>query len=191
MNRILRPPRLAALIPLLLVALYPLTPRAQDPAESIRRRLAEDQRQPNTAALDFAWPHLDSPDATLREAARRVIEAQPFETWKARALEEKSTWASLEALRALAEACPPAQAAELSPHLCEQITTLRLEHMDAAQQLASIRVTRLVFLRLGPVSEDERRQMLDLWSHFQPLPPAAEELRGLLLFLGTVPTRRS
>jgi hypothetical protein len=164
---------------------------AQAPDEAVVRRLAEYERRQDAAAIDFAWPYLDSPEAAVRTAARRVIEHQPFESWKARALEEKGLWASLEALQALAEVCPPAQAAELSPHLCEHITTLQLEHMDATQQLAAVHLTRLVFLRLGPVSEDERRQMLDLWSNFQPLPPAGEKLRGLLRFLGTVRTRRS
>ena len=162
-----------------------------EPGDAIRQRLAAYAQRIDPAAIDLAWPHLDSPDAALRQAARRAIERQPFADWKARALEEKNTWASIEALTALAEACPPEQAAELSPHLCEHLTTLLFEHMDAAQQLAAIRLTRLVFLRLGPVSEDERRQMLDLWWHLQPLPSAQEELRGLLRFLDTVRTRRS
>jgi len=164
---------------------------AAEPDEAIRQRLAAYAQRVDPAAIDAAWPHLDSPDETIRQAARRAVERQPFAEWKARALEEKNTWASLEALTALAEACPPEEAAQLSPHLCEHITTLLFEHMDAAQQLAAIRLTRLVFLRLGPASEDERRQMLDLWSHLQPLPQAQEEWRGLLRFLGTVRTRRS
>lgn len=191
MNRILR----CALGPVLgacsLALLLAGAVVAAEPDETIRHRLAAYAQRVDPAAIDLAWPYLDSPDAALRLAARRAIERQPFAEWKARALEERNTWASIEALTALAEACPPEHAAELSPHLCEPITTLLFEHMDAAQQLATIRLTRLVFLRLGPVSEDERRQMLDLWSHLQPLPPAQEEWRGLLRFLGTVRTRRS
>lgn len=189
MNRILRRICLPALRSIF-VLLLTLPVFAQNQDATIRQRLKDYERRQDNA-IDFAWPHLDSPDAALRTAARRAIQRQPFDSWKARALEEKNTWASIEALTALAEACPPEQAAALSPHLCEHITTLQFEHMDAAQQLTTIRLTRLVFLRLGPVSEDERRQMLDLWSRLQPLPTVAEELRGLLRFLGTVRTRRS
>jgi hypothetical protein len=168
-----------------------VTAQAQSEADSIRRALAEFRQRSNPAAVEFAWPHLDSPDASIREAARLAIQTQPFATWRERALEEKSTWASLEALRALAEACPRAQAAELSPHLCEQITTLRLEHMDEEQQLAALQLTRLVFTKLGPVSADERQQMLDLWSHFAAAKSARvkTELARTLIFLESVPTR--
>lgn len=143
------------------------------------------------AAIENAWPNLDSPDPSLREAARKTIEAQPFTQWKERALEEKNLWASLEALRALAEACPPNQAATLSPHLCEQISTLRLEEMDFSQQLSALALTRLVFEKLGPLSQDEREQMIDLWSHFQTAAdsPVSTAKRVLLDWLAQQPVR--
>jgi hypothetical protein len=120
------------------------------------------------------------------------VEAQPFDTWRERALEEKKPWASLEALRALVEACPHAEAAGLSPHLCEQITTLGIEQMSEAQQLAALQVTRALFIRLGPVSADERAQMLDLWAHFpEPLTGRAKaEVVRLIAFLEKAPIRQ-
>jgi hypothetical protein len=177
MNRILRHAWLFCLLA--------LPGQAQSDADAIRRTLAAQQRRPAPEVIAAAWPHLDSPDATIREAARLAIAAQPFAQWKERAIEEKSTWASLEILRALTENCPRAEAGELSPHLCEQITTLRLEHMDAEQQLAALRLTRLVFTKLGPVSADERQQMLDLWSQFSAPRNARvkQELDGLIAFL--------
>lgn len=152
------------------------------------RKLREFQAGPNAQAVDFAWPYLDSPDGALREAARIAIQRQPFGQWKDRALEEKGTWASLELLRALIESCPREQTGGLLPHVCEQITTLRLEQMETAQLRASIGLTRLVFAGRGPVTEDERQQMIDLWSH---LPPPSDavllmEWRGLLDFLRAV-----
>jgi len=168
------------------------TIQAAGDADSVRRQLAAYQRVPAPTALDFAWPYLDSPDSDLREAARKAVQAQPFAQWKERALEEKNTWASLEILRALTESCPRGEAAALSPHLCEQISTLRLEAMDPAQLRAAIRLTRLVFDRLGPVSEDERQQMVDAWSHLPPPTdaPAATDWRALLEFLRAVHSRR-
>jgi len=184
---------LLILVHALLGLAFLATSRAADDADSIRRQLAAFQRAPNPAALDFAWPYLDSPEAGLREAARKTVQAQPFADWKDRALEEKSTWASLEILRALTESCPRGEAAALSPHLCEQISTLRLEAMDPAQLRAAIRLTRLVFDRLGPVSEDERQQMVDTWSHLSPPADAlaATDWRALLEFLRAVHPRRS
>lgn len=163
---------------------------AAAPAESpdtvaLRRALSAARGKPDVTVIDFAWPHLDSPDSSIREAARKVVEAQPFEIWKQRALDEKRTWASLEILAALCHACPRAQAVELAPHLCEQITTLQIEHMDEEQFLAALRLTRLLFTRLGPPTEDERQQMLDLWSRFSPTKRKRSnaELRSLLEFL--------
>src|SRR6185295_8711480 len=92
--------------------------------------------------------------------------------WKDRAIEEKNTWASLEVLRALAESCPREQGRDLSPHLCEQMTTLRLEQMEPAQLRAAMRLVRLVIQRLGPVSADELQQMRDLWTNL-PAPADA------------------
>ncbi len=160
-------------------------------ALAAQQRLSVYQGRVDTHALDVAWPYLDSPDGAVREVARTAVEAQPFDTWKQRALDEKKTWASLEALRALIEACPRTLAAELSPHLCEQITTLRIDEMNEAQQLATLQLTRSVFTRLGPVSADERAQMLDLWSHFpEPLTGRAKaEVTRLVAFLEKSPTR--
>jgi hypothetical protein len=160
-------------------------------AKALQQKLASFQGRVDLKALDIAWPYLDSTDCGVREVARQAVEAQPFDSWKQRALDEKKPWASLEALRALIEACPPGQTAALSPHLCEQITTLGIEQMSEAQQLAALRLTRSIFLRLGPVSPDERAQMLDMWSHFpEPLTGRAKaEVARLIAFLEKAPTR--
>ncbi len=159
--------------------------------KALQQKLAVFQGRVDPKALDAAWPYLDSTDCAVREVARLAVEAQPFDTWKQRALDEKKPWASLEALRALIEACPRDQAAALSPHLCEQVTTLGIEQMSEAQQLAALQATRAIFTRLGPVSADERAQMLDMWSHFpEPLTGRAKaEVARLVAFLDKAPTR--
>lgn len=153
--------------------------------------LAAEHHKADPQVLEKAWPHLDSPDPAVREAARLAIEAQPFDSWKQRALGETRTQAALEALLALTRVCPPAQADALRPHICEGLSTLRIEEMSAAQRLAAVRLTRLACTRLGPASADERAQMTDLWTHFLPKktaaggePPSIErEIRALLKFL--------
>lgn len=152
---------------------------------------APGQTRGEARAIEDAWLHLDAPDRAVRAAARLAIEAQPFDSWKGRALGETRTWAALEALLALVRSCPRAQADELRPHVCEGITTLHLEEMRAEQRLAAVRLTRLVFARLGGPAADERRQMLDLWSRFLPAKSGSgaderqfdKSLRALLKFL--------
>jgi hypothetical protein len=171
----------------------PPPPKAavNEAANAAQQKLAEFQGRADVKALDVAWPYLDSSDCAVREVARKAVLAQPFDSWKQRALDEKKPWASLEALRALIEACPQTEAAALSPHLCEQITTLGIEQMNEAQQLAALQLTRQIFARLGPVSSDERTQMLDLWAHFpEPLTGRAKaEVVRLVAFLEKAPTR--
>ena len=111
-----------------------------------------------------AWPQLDSPDRSIREAARTAIESQPVAAWQELALGERRTWAALEAMLALTRRGQP----DVKPHLCEGITTLTIEQMSEEQQLAAMRLTGLVFTRLGAPTEDERAQMGDLWMRFFP-----------------------
>ncbi len=141
---------------------------ARPAAGSVERELAAFHQRRDPQALEKAWPHLDSPDRAIRTAARRAIMAQPFDSWKRRALDETRTQAALEALTALVEACPAAQADELRPHICEGLTTLHIEGMTAAQRLATVALTRRTFARLGGPTADERGQMTDLWMNFLP-----------------------
>ena len=145
----------------LLVLLFLLGhPLAQERAQGEDRVRADD--------LESAWADLDSPKASVRDAARKKIEAEPFTSWKARAIGETRPWASIEALLALCHACPLSEGPALRPHLCESITTLRIEQMSNEQTLAAVRLTRLVCTRFGEPAEDERQQMIDLWSRFAP-----------------------
>jgi len=194
MNRILRAARpghfpicWCALLFLALLA----TACADDQSAAVRQKLAALRGHADPHAVDIAWPYLDSPDTSVREAARLAIEAQPFNSWKQRALDEKGAWASLEALRAFIEACPKEEAAEHSTHLLEKITNLRTDEMSEAQQLVVVQLTRAVFTRLGPLTADERSEMIEHWSHF-PGPRtdrARAEVTRLVAFLEKAPTR--
>lgn len=141
--------------------------------------------------LEGAWMRLDSPQRSIRLAARKEIEAQPFATWYRKALGETRDWAALEALYAVMEACPPEQAEEIRSHVCEGLTTLRIESMTTEQRRAAVHLTFFTATRHGRLSEDERAQMIDLWRQFlpvepqreEPLTPFTEELRTILLFL--------
>ncbi|HMC12659.1 MAG TPA: hypothetical protein VKH44_15270, partial [Pirellulaceae bacterium] len=71
-------------------------------ARSLRIALEARHRPIGEAAVEFAWPHLDSPDPMIRHAARIAIEHQPIQDWRERAVREVSTTARLTGLLALA-----------------------------------------------------------------------------------------
>lgn len=141
--------------------------------------------------LEAAWIRLDSPQRSVRLAARKEIEAQPFATWYRQALGETRDWAALEALYAVMEACPPDQAEEIRSHVCEGLTTLRIESMTTEQRRAAVHLTFFTATRHGRLSDDERAQMIDLWTQFLPVEtqgedrstPFIQEVRTILLFL--------
>ena len=141
--------------------------------------------------LEGAWMRLDSPQRSIRLAARKEIEAQPFATWYRKALGETRDWAGIEALYAVMEACPPEQAEEIRSHVCEGLTTLRIESMTTEQRRTAVHLTFFTATRHGRLSDDERAQMIDLWTQFLPVEPQGEdqstpfteELRTILLFL--------
>ena len=93
----------------------PAAPLPPTPEAKLRREL-EKLHDAGTGpeAIDKAWPHLADKDRFVRFAARVAIERQPVEKWTERALAEKNTQASLEALVALARAGRSAKAAEMS-----------------------------------------------------------------------------
>lgn len=71
-------------------------------ARQLRRQLEAFHGHADPKALDFLWPHLSSPDRSIRYAARIALEAQPLETWRDRALNETNADAGVTALLALA-----------------------------------------------------------------------------------------
>src|SRR5262249_15462521 len=71
-------------------------------AREQRHELEKFQGKVDSKALDFAWPYLNSNDRFLRYAARIVVESQPVDQWRQRALDETNVNAGLTALLALA-----------------------------------------------------------------------------------------
>ena len=72
------------------------------PARELRHKLEAFNVQADPAAVEFAWPHLNSPDRFIRYAVRLAIERNPVAEWQAKALAEKRPQAALTALLALA-----------------------------------------------------------------------------------------
>jgi len=137
----------------------------------------------DSQAMEQAWERINSEDAIVRSTAREHIESQPVEKWLDRALLERRSWAALEAIRVVCNKLPVKDAGKVKPHLCEMITTLPLEQMSEAQLREAITVTLLIFEKLGDPTEDERRQMVDLWEHIADGKDVQEKARASIVVL--------
>jgi putative heme-binding domain-containing protein len=137
-------------------------------ARDLRRKLEAFNAQPDPAAVEFAWPHLDSADRYVRYAARLALERNPLEQWQTRALAEKRPQAALTALLAVARVAPPtAQSA-----LIESLAAIPSASLSEELLLQKLRVVGVSLARQGiPASESAHRLLGDL----DPLYPAKSE----------------
>jgi len=116
-------------------------------AEMKQRREVEKLHDHGTGpeAIDKAWLHLASKDRYLRWAARVAIERQPAVQWADRALAEKDTQASLEALIALCRLGDKA----LQPRVFEVLAKFDYAKLSEEQRLSLLRVYQLCVVRMG------------------------------------------
>lgn len=119
-------------------------------ARALRRKLEAFHGKADPKALDFIWPHLNSPDRAIRYAARIALEAQPVATWQARALEEKSADGGLTALLALARLGGKSAQDEC----LRALGKWPLATLPARQQLDKLRVIQVSIARHGLPSAD-------------------------------------
>jgi putative heme-binding domain-containing protein len=96
-------------------------------------------------AIDQAWPHLGHADRLVRYAARVAIERQPAKLWAARALKQSEPWAVIESGVALARM----GGKEHQAALLTMLNALDFAQLDAAQQLALVRVYQISLARNG------------------------------------------
>jgi putative heme-binding domain-containing protein len=155
--------------------------QAATAARALRRKLETFHGNPDPAALDIAWPHLDSPDRWIRYAARIAVERQPVEQWQDRALAERRVNASLTALLALARCGAPAVQETLMEALGD--TWGRCETEE--QKIEALRVAQVCFARLGrPGEEVVSSTIRELDPAFPtPSPRLNREIAQLLIYL--------
>ena len=106
-------------------------------------RLHEEGTGPE--AIDKAWPHLGRADRLVRYAARVAIERQSAKLWAARALKQSEPWAVIESGVALARM----GGKEHQAALLTMLNALDFAQLDAAQQLALVRVYQISLARNG------------------------------------------
>ena len=158
-------------------------PAIQLPKEALTRRDLEKLHEEGTGleAIDKAWPYLASPDRYVRWAARIAIERQPFAKWADRALAEKDTQASLEALMALNHVGDKA----LQPKILEALNRIDYAAQDAFHRVAVIRGYSVAFTRFGKPAADVCAQVAAKFDAAFPDKDSQvnRELCQLLIFL--------
>lgn len=160
-------------------------PAPEETAEmKLRKQIEAFQTAPRSpAAVEAVWPHLNHPDRFIRFAARSVIELQPVEFWKDKALAEQSVDGSLTALLALTRAGD----ASLRDAVLQALDRLKWETLTEEQRHAALRTYALVFIRLGLPDEAGRAALL---AKFDPLFPSSslamnDDLSKILAKLGS------
>jgi putative heme-binding domain-containing protein len=153
------------------VAASELHDNAGSEARNLRHELEAFNFKADPAAVDFAWPHLNSPDRFIRYAARLAIERNPVAEWQAKALAEKQPEAALTALLALARL----GAAETQPAVLKSLNSIPFANLTEEQKLEKLRVIEVSIARHGlPTGEIARQLLADI----DPLYPAKTEFEN-------------
>jgi putative heme-binding domain-containing protein len=147
-------------------------------ARKLRHSLEAFHGKEDAAAVEKAWPHLDSSDRFLRYAARLAIESQPVAKWQEKALAEKKPQAALTALLALARTAD----AKAQPALLAALEKFPISKLSTAQKQEKLRVLSLSFIRQGRPSFATAKKLI---AELDPLFPGKDELlnRELVMVL--------
>lgn len=150
------------------LAVSELRNKAGADARDLRRRLEAFNVKEDPAAVDFAWPHLNSPDRYIRYAARLAIERNPILQWQDKALNEKRPLAALTALLALARL----GSAEVQPAIVKALTSIPFSTLTEQQTLYKLRVIEVSIARQGIPTGDVAQQLI---VDVDPMYPAKSE----------------
>ena len=154
----------------------PATPLAsidlQDKAgrelRGLRHKLESLNINADPATVEFAWPHLNHADRSIRYAARLAVERNPVAEWQAKALAEKQPHAAYTALLALARL----GAAETQPAILKALTSIPSDKFTEGQALAKLRVIEVSIARQGVPTGDVAKQII---ADLDPQYPATSE----------------
>lgn len=150
-------------------------------ARALRHKLEAFQGHKDAGAVEFAWPHLNSPDRWIRYAARIAIEAQPSETWVARALSEESVDGGITALLAVARLGDASNENEIF----RSLGRLHRKGFSDDQLLAGLRVIEVAISRMGHPEEEAARGIVRALDPMFPSgkPQIDRELAQILIYL--------
>lgn len=162
----------------------PVGPEKNDKAAAareLRRKLEAFHVKKDSAAIEFAWPLLNSADRSLRYAARVAIENQDVAAWQDKAFAETKINAVLQLALALVRAGDKS----LQPKIVAKLNSLPLERMSEEQLLAATRAYGLSFIRQGKPASAVASSVIDrlkgLYPHQNEF--VNRELCALLVYL--------
>jgi putative heme-binding domain-containing protein len=133
-------------------------------AREVRRQLEAYHGRQVPAALDLAWPYLDSPDPALRHAARVAVEHQPISQWRERALAENHPLAALTAMLALARG----SGAEQDTRISQRLAAFPLKKLPVSQQLIVLRIYEIALSRKTKPEAGLMKQCLEQLDPYYP-----------------------
>lgn len=151
-------------------------------ARKLRRQIEAYHAKADAAAVDFLWPHLNSPDRNIRYAARVAIERQDLAAWREKAFADTRTTATIQLMVALARI----GAKELQPEILARLNQLPWSRLTEEQTLDALRAYGLAFVRLGQPAPGGAAAVV---ARLSPLYPAQTELVNrelcqVLVYLG-------
>jgi len=161
----------------------PIVPTRPSKAVNKRRALEKLHLEGvGVKAVKMAWQSLNSSDRHIRYAARVAIEKQPVSAWRAKALGETKTTASIEALIALSRLGDKT----LQSKIIKSLNRLPMNKMATEQFLAAVRAYQLCVSRMGIPSVSDRIEISAKLSPFYPNNDhfVDRELSQLLLKIG-------
>jgi len=137
-------------------------------ARQLRHRLEALNSSPDPKTVEVAWPHLNSPDRSIRYAARLAVERNPVGEWQAKALAEKQPNAAFNALLALARL----GSSDTQPAIIKSLASIPFTNLTLEQALEKLRVIEVSIARQGIPTGDMAKQLI---AHLDPLYPATNE----------------
>lgn len=120
-------------------------------ARELRKKIEAFHLKQDPAAIEVAWPHLNSADRSLRFAARVAIENQPVATWQDKALAETKVNAAIQLMIALARTGDKS----LQSKIIDKLSSLPMERMSEEQLLGALRAYGLAFIRLNEPAKEK------------------------------------
>lgn len=151
-------------------------------ARNQRLALEELHLQNGAEALPQIWPHLGNGDRALRFAARTALEKIDLKHWADKAFVEENTTARLGALLSLARV----GGKEHQPEAVSALNALNYAKLDQQSRFDLLRAYTLVFTRLAPPTEVQKKAVIAQIDSAFPADNRASniELATLLTYIG-------
>ncbi|WP_157637871.1 c-type cytochrome [Flexithrix dorotheae] len=152
------------------------SPVVASPTEEnkIRKQLEEFHTQPNSEAIEFAWPYLSHQDRFIQYAARIAVEHQPVDQWKDLVYKETDTDAFTQGVIALARQADKSQRDLMLNKLLEA----DYGSLSGIQKINLIRAFELTLSRFGLPSSALKNKVI---AYLNPGYPAHDHETDRLL----------